>query len=109
MQEKYDYIIVGAGSAGCLLANRLSANPNNSVLLIEAGRKDNNLWLHVPVGYFKTMNNPKFDWMYQLEKDKGLIIEGLTGQEEKFLEDQAHLMDFFIFEEIGMTMTTGKS
>ena len=72
MHEKYDYIIVGAGSAGCLLANRLSANPNNSVLLIEAGRKDNNLWLHVPVGYFKTMNNPKFDWMYKLEKDKGL-------------------------------------
>ena len=72
MQEKYDYIIVGAGSAGCLLANRLSANPDNSVLLIEAGCKDDNLWLHVPVGYFKTMNNPKFDWMYKLEKDKGL-------------------------------------
>ena len=72
MQEKFDYIIVGAGSAGCLLANRLSANPNTSVLLIEAGRKDDNLWLHVPVGYFKTMNNPKFDWMYKLEKDKGL-------------------------------------
>ncbi|MDB4025785.1 GMC family oxidoreductase N-terminal domain-containing protein [Candidatus Thioglobus sp.] len=72
MQEKYDYIIVGAGSAGCLLANRLSANPDNSVLLIEAGRKDDNLWLHVPIGYFKTMNNPKFDWMYKLEKDKGL-------------------------------------
>ncbi|MDA9872296.1 GMC family oxidoreductase N-terminal domain-containing protein [Candidatus Thioglobus sp.] len=72
MQEKYDYIIVGAGSAGCLLANRLSANPDNSVLLIEAGRKDDNIWLHVPVGYFKTMNNPKFDWMYKLEKDKGL-------------------------------------
>ena len=72
MQDKFDYIIVGAGSAGCLLANRLSADPNNSVLLIEAGRKDNNLWLHVPVGYFKTMNNPKFDWMYKLEKDKGL-------------------------------------
>ena len=72
MQENYDYIIVGAGSAGCLLANRLSASPDNSVLLIEAGRKDDNLWLHVPVGYFKTMNNPKFDWMYKLEKDKGL-------------------------------------
>ena len=72
MNENYDYIVVGAGSAGCLLANRLSANPNNSVLLIEAGRKDDNLWLHVPVGYFKTMNNPKFDWMYKLEKDKGL-------------------------------------
>ena len=68
----FDYVIVGAGSAGCLIANRLSENPSNSVLLIEAGRKDNNLWLHIPIGYFKTMNNPKFDWMFKLEKDKGV-------------------------------------
>ena len=60
--ENFDYIILGAGSAGCVLANRLSANPSNKVLLIEAGGKDNYPWIHIPVGYFKTMHNPKVDW-----------------------------------------------
>ncbi len=70
--EKYDYIIVGAGSAGCVLANRLSANPDLRVLLIEAGGWDNNPWIHVPVGYFKTLHNPKTDWCYKTEPDPGL-------------------------------------
>jgi len=71
-QKKYHYIIVGAGSAGCVLANRLSANPDVSVLLIEAGGRDWNPWIHVPVGYFKTMHDPRLDWCYKTEPDPGL-------------------------------------
>jgi len=68
--ENFDYIIIGAGSAGCVLANRLSTNPSNKVLLIEAGGKDNYPWIHIPVGYFKTMHNPSVDWCYKTEPDE---------------------------------------
>ncbi|MGB0845478.1 MAG: GMC family oxidoreductase [Thiolinea sp.] len=71
-QDHYDYIVVGAGSAGCVVANRLSADPNNRVLVLEAGGADINPWIHVPVGYFKTMHNPGTDWCYMTEPDKGI-------------------------------------
>lgn len=70
--KNYDYIIVGAGSAGCLLANRLSANPDINVLLLEAGKRDNYFWIDIPVGYLFTINNPKTDWCYEIEPDPGL-------------------------------------
>jgi choline dehydrogenase len=70
--EVFDYIVVGAGSAGCVLANRLSANPANRVLLLEAGPKDRYPWIHIPVGYFKTMHNPRTDWLLRTEPDPGL-------------------------------------
>lgn len=68
----FDYIVVGAGTAGALMANRLSANPNNSVLLLEAGGKDNYHWIHIPVGYLYCIDNPRTDWRFRTEPDAGL-------------------------------------
>jgi choline dehydrogenase len=71
-QETYDYIIVGAGTAGCLLANRLSADPRNRVALIEAGGKDDYPWIHIPVGYLYLMGNPRADWGFKTTEESGL-------------------------------------
>jgi len=68
--EEFDYIIIGAGSAGCVLANRLSSIESNKILLLEAGGKDTHPWIHIPVGYYKTMHNPKTDWCFKTEPDK---------------------------------------
>jgi len=69
---EFDTVIVGAGSAGCLLANRLSANPNHRVLLLEAGGEDDWFWIKVPVGYLFTIANPRTDWCFKTEADPGL-------------------------------------
>jgi|TARA_R110002124_G_scaffold93008_3_gene236235 choline dehydrogenase len=82
---EYDYIVIGAGSAGCVLANRLSADPAKRVLLLEAGGRDTNPWIHIPVGYFKTINNPATDWCFKTAPDPGLGGRSISWPRGKVL------------------------
>src|SRR5258706_3169733 len=81
----FDYIVCGAGTAGCLLANRLSADPKCSVLLIEAGGKDDYAWIHIPVGYLYCIGNPRTDWLYYTDADPGLNGRSLRYPRGKVL------------------------
>ena len=72
LEGDFDYIVVGAGTAGCILANRLSADPKNRVLILEAGGDDNWIWFHIPVGYLFAIGNPRSDWMFKTEPEPGL-------------------------------------
>ncbi len=81
----FDYVIVGAGTAGCLLANRLSADPKNRVLLLEAGGKDDWIWIHIPVGYLYTMMNPRTDWRFRTVAEPGLNGRALDYPRGKVL------------------------
>jgi choline dehydrogenase len=82
---EFDYIIVGAGSAGCLLANRLTQNPQTNVLLLEAGAKDDYIWVHIPVGYLYCIDNPRTDWQFKTEPIEGLNHRSLLYPRGKVL------------------------
>jgi len=87
----YEFIIIGAGSAGCVLANRLSSDTSKKVLLLEAGGKDINPWIHIPVGYFKTMHNPATDWCYMTQPDPGIANRQLQWPRGKVLGGSSSL------------------
>ena len=83
--KTFDYIIAGAGTAGCVLANRLSADPSSRVLLLEAGEQDDYFWINIPVGYLFTINNPRTDWCYKIEPDAGLNNRSINYARGKVL------------------------
>jgi choline dehydrogenase-like flavoprotein len=113
MHGDWDYIIVGAGSAGCVLANRLTADGRTRVLLLEAGGTDRYIWIHIPVGYFKTMHNPRTDWMFKTEPCPGLggrrldwprgKVLGGSSSINGLLYIRGHASDFNHWRQLGCT------
>ena len=83
--RRFDYIIVGAGTAGCVLANRLSQDPSKRVLLLEAGKKDNYFWIDIPVGYLYTIGNPRTEWCFETEVETGLNGRSISYARGKVL------------------------
>ncbi len=110
-RRSYDYVIVGAGSAGCTLANRLTANGKYSVLLLEAGPKDSSPWIHIPLGYGKTFANPKYNWCLYTEADPGMDGRSLYLPRGKTLGGSSSIngliylrgqsQDYDLWEELG--------
>ncbi len=113
LDGEYDYIVVGAGSAGCVVANRLSANLGNRVLVLEAGGDDNWIWFHIPVGYLFAIGNPRSDWMFETEKESGLNGRSLKYPRGKviggssainaMISMRGHAADYDHWRQLGLT------
>ena len=113
MSASFDYIIIGAGSAGCVLANRLSADDRYSVLLLEAGPRDRNPWIHIPIGYAKLFSNPRLNWLYQTEPEPELNGRRIVQPRGKVLGGSSSInglvyvrgqqADFDLWRQLGCT------
>ena len=97
IEGEFDYIVVGAGTAGCIMANRLSADPNKRVLMLEAGGNDNWIWFHIPVGYLFAIGNPRSDWMFRTEagtrSQRPLARLSPRQGDRRLFGDQRHDLD----------------
>jgi choline dehydrogenase len=105
--DVFDYIIIGAGSAGCVLANRLSADPTNRVLLLEAGGKDSHPLIHIPAGFVKTMNNPRYNWAFESEPEEGTKNRKLPIARGKALGGSSSINGMVMSGARPATMMTG--
>src|SRR6266576_2173054 len=101
LEGDFDYIVVGAGTAGCIVANRLSANPANRVLILEAGGNDNWIWFHIPVGYLFAIGNPRSDWMFRTEPEAGLI--GRSSAINAMISMRGQAADYDHWRQLGLS------
>ena len=106
---EFDYVIVGAGTAGCLLANRLSADPSKRVLLLEAGGPDDWIWIHIPVGYLYCIDNPRTDWRFRTEAEPGLNGRSLIYPRGKTLGGSSSINGMITCAARSVTTTAGRS
>src|SRR3954449_3072025 len=105
----YDYVVVGAGSAGCVLANRLSADAGHRVLVLEAGGRDNWIWFHIPVGYLFAIGNPRADWMFMTGAEAGLNGRALAYPRGKVIGGSSAINAMIYMRGAGLAQGAGET